>query len=138
METVDKVRIKKSEMEKWVSAEDKSQEAGPPIDHMVHDMLQFKCMDLHHPEELPEQLDRMELMNGELAVDPDAAKNAVAVDTLEEARESMKQFVDSVHGKASQVVTWIQMTEMINTDRSNKCLSDKKHIEIIFFSWPVV
>ena len=72
---------------------------------------------------MPAKLDHMQLMDG-VPSQPsvDGAKGVVPLDDMAEIKENLKQFTESTHCKASQVLTWIQNVEGLSTDRSNKQL----------------
>lgn len=44
---------------------------------------------------------------------------ALPVDSVEDAKEKLKQFTDSVHQKASQIVSWMTAVEPMQTERKD-------------------
>lgn len=63
---------------------------------------------------------------------PEGSKGAVPINTVDEMREQMKQFTDSVHAKASQVVQWQNTLENVVTDRAAKFLQEFKNYSRMF------
>lgn len=53
---------------------------------------------------------------------PPGKVGAVPLDSLGEAKENLRQFTESVHQKAAQVVHWVQQIEPLQTERSKQFL----------------
>lgn len=53
---------------------------------------------------------------------PDGAKGAQPLNTVDELKENIRQFTDSVHQKASSLVMWQNQVEPLNNERSQKLL----------------
>ncbi len=64
------------------------------------------------------------------------AEGATPMDSWDEIRDNLKAFTDSVHAKASQVVSWIQAAEPLQTDGSTRPLDLK--ILSLYFSRPLL
>lgn len=76
-------------------------------------------------QDMPSQMDHLELCPEAAALEalPDGAKGAVPLDTVEELKENLKAFTDSVHAKAASVVAWqTHFDGMTTTDRVDKLL----------------
>lgn len=73
---------------------------------------------------MPSSVDHLQLMHeGQEGADP-GKQGSIPLGTVDEARESLKQFTDSVHQKASNIVSWISSVETScpESERSKKLL----------------
>ena len=76
---------------------------------------------------MPEGLAHMALMDTPSSaavpeVEDPGKKGAISLDSVDEMKDNLKSFTDSVHQKASQVIHWMQQVEPHQTDSSKKCL----------------
>ena len=75
---------------------------------------------------MPEGLAHMALMDTPSSAVPEVEdpgkKGAISLDSVDEMKDNLKSFTDSVHQKASQVIHWMQQVEPHQTDSSKKCL----------------
>ncbi len=68
---------------------------------------------------MPENLKQMDLMTGTSAPEPPAVpgkQGAIALDSVDQLKDNLKAFTDSVHQKGSQVISWIQTIEPLQTE----------------------
>jgi hypothetical protein len=68
------------------------------------------------------ELDHMPMHDEMPEAAPDGAKGAQALNTVDELKENIRQFTESVHQKASSLVMWQNQVEPINNERSQKLL----------------
>ena len=104
----------------------------------------FQHTVVHRKAKMPEDLAQMELMDvapsstvPALDAPAPGKVGAVPLDSLDELKDNLKVFTDSVHQKASQVISWMQAVEPHQTDSSKKCLVLKnwrKVLLLIVFS----
>lgn len=89
-------------------------------------VIVFQHTVVHRKAKMPEDLAQMQLMDtgasGAPAPEEPGKVGAVSLDNLDELKDNLKVFTDSVHQKASQVISWIQAVEPHQTDLSKKCL----------------
>ena len=74
---------------------------------------------------MPEDLKHMDLMSAPAAPAPPAVpgkQGAIALDSVDQLKENLKAFTDSVHQKGSQVISWIQTIEPLQTEAGTKHL----------------
>lgn len=129
VQTSDVVRVKKSELDRWIQAS-QGEEAWTCL-------IFFWC-DLDHSifdqgETVPKNVDHLALMdtsassgsNGNGNPENPGAIGATPLDDWDEIKENLKAFTDSVHAKASQVVSWIQQAEPLQTESSIRLLDPK-------------
>ena len=75
-----------------------------------------------HMQDMPTHLDHM-AMHSELGDEENPGKNgAVPLDTMEELKENLKSFTDSMHQKGSQVIMWMNSLEGLAHERATKPL----------------
>lgn len=66
---------------------------------------------------------------------PPGKVGAVPCGATSEVGQNLKQFTESVHSKGSQVVSWIQGVEGMDTDRSRKLLRLKWFVPFLLSSF---
>lgn len=71
---------------------------------------------------MPSKLEHMALTDEGTEPPSEGVEAAIPLDTVENLMENLKQFTDSLHQKASQVVHWMNQSEPLQTDRSKKPL----------------
>ena len=96
----------------------------------------FQHTVVHRKAKMPEDLAQMELMDvapsstvPALDAPAPGKVGAVPLDSLDELKDNLKVFTDSVHQKASQVISWMQAVEPHQTDSSKKCLVLKNWLQ---------
>lgn len=67
---------------------------------------------------MPDDLEQMPLTGQPSDPPPDGHVGAVALDTVEMVTDNLKAFTDSIHHKASQVVSWLTQCEQMTSDRA--------------------
>ena len=75
-----------------------------------------------------DQLNHMAMHDEPLEAPPDGSKGAVPMGTVQELVDNLRQFTDSVHQKASSVVSWQNALESMTNERAQKylgCISAK-------------
>lgn len=73
---------------------------------------------------MPSKMDQMELCPEHAAQEalPDGAKGAIPLDTVEELKDNLRAFTESVHAKAAQVVMWQTYFDGTKNERVDKFL----------------
>ena len=84
---------------------------------------------IHFCQGMPgDQLNHMAMHDEPLEALPDGSKGAVPMGTVQEPADNLRQFTDSVHQKASSVVSWQNALESMTNERAQKylgCISAK-------------
>jgi len=70
---------------------------------------------------MPEKIDHMAMHAG-LEEEAPGKTGATPMDTIEELKENLKSFTESMHQKGSQIITWMNSLEGLANERATKHL----------------